>query len=310
MKQYGIHHVTAISGPARRNVEFYTKALGMRLVKRTVNFDDPGTYHLYYGDEAGQPGTILTFFPWAHVAPGRLGVGETQETMLRVPETAIGFWTHRLVELGVPHEAPARRFGETVLQFKDPDGMRLALIGVRGIEDTPGWTGDGIDAENAIRGFHGVSLLLDDSGPTGAILTDVLGFAEVDREDPLIRFRAADTPIGGIVDIRAAGGFLPARMGAGSVHHIAFRAENDEAQSKMVERLADNHRIRTTEQVDRNYFRSVYFREPGGILFEIATDEPGFAIDEPLGELGRSLRLPPALEERRAEIEAVLPKLE
>jgi glyoxalase family protein len=310
MTQHGIHHVTAIAGPARRNLEFYTKALGMRLIKRTVNFDDPGTYHLYYGDEAGQPGTILTFFPWAHVAPGRLGVGETQETMLRVPESAIGFWTHRFVELGIPHETPARRFGETVLPFKDPDGLRLALVGIRGIEDTPGWTGDGIADENAIRGFHGVSLLLDDAGPTGAVLTDVLGFADAGSEDGLIRFRAADTSIGGIVDIRAAGGFLPARMGAGSVHHIAFRAANDEAQANMVAKLAANHRIRTTDQVDRNYFRSVYFREPGGILFEIATDEPGFAIDEPLAELGRSLRLPPALEGRRAEIEAVLPELE
>jgi glyoxalase family protein len=306
----GIHHVTAIAGPARRNLEFYTKALGMRLVKRTVNFDDPGTYHLYYGDENGQPGTILTFFPWAHVAPGRLGVGETQETMLRVPENAIGFWTHRFIELGIPHETPVKRFGETVLPFKDPDGMRLSLIGVKGIEATPGWSSDGIATENAIRGFHGVSLLLEDAGPTGAILTDVLGFAEAAREGALIRFRAEGTEIGGIVDIHAAGGFLPARMGAGSVHHIAFRAANDDAQAAMVAKLADNHRLRTTEQIDRNYFRSVYFREPGGILFEIATDEPGFAIDEAPAELGRSLRLPPALEARRAEIEAVLPELE
>ena len=154
MTRNGIHHVTAIAGPPRRNLEFYTKALGMRLIKRTVNFDDPGTYHLYYGDENGQPGTILTFFPWAHVAPGRLGVGETQETMFRVPESAIGFWTHRFIELGIPHETPVKQFGETVLRFKDPDGMRLALVGVNGIEATPGWTGDGIATENAIRGFH------------------------------------------------------------------------------------------------------------------------------------------------------------
>jgi glyoxalase family protein len=305
----GIHHVTAIAGPPRRNVEFYTKTLGMRLVKRTVNFDDPGTYHLYYGDEAGQPGTILTFFPWAHVAPGRLGVGETQETMLRVPESSIGFWTHRLVELGVPHEAPVRRFDETVLPFKDPDSMRLALVGVRGIDDTPGWTGGGIANENAVRGFHGVSLLLDEAGPTAAILTDVLGLAEAGAEGTLSRFRAEGTQFGAIVDIRAAGGFLPTRMGAGSVHHIAFRAGNDEAQAAMVAKLATNHGIRTTEQIDRNYFRSVYFREPGGILFEIATDEPGFAVDEPASELGQSLKLPAALESRRADIEAVLPEL-
>jgi len=309
MTQNGIHHVTAIAGQARRNVEFYTKTLGMRLIKRTVNFDDPGTYHLYYGDETGQPGTALTFFPWAHVAPGRLGVGETQETMLRVPESAIGFWTHRLVELGVAHEAPVHRFGETVLPFKDPDGMRLALVGVKGIEETPGWTGGGIASENAIRGFHGVSLLLDDARPTGAILTGVLGFAEAGREDTLTRFRAEGTEMGSIVDIRSAGGFLPARMGAGSVHHIAFRAANDETQAAMVAKLAADHGIRTTQQIDRNYFRSVYFREPGGILFEIATDEPGFAVDEPVAELGHSLKLPPALEARRADIEAILPEL-
>ena len=310
MTRNGIHHLTAIAGPSRRNLEFYTKTLGMRLIKRTVNFDDPGTYHLYYGDENGQPGTILTFFPWAHVAPGRLGVGETQETMFRVPESAIGFWTHRFIEFGVPHETPVKRFDETVLPFKDPDGMRLALVGVNGIEATPGWTGDGIATENAIRGFHSVSLLLEAADLTGAILTDVLGMAEAGREGSLIRYRAEGTQIGGVVDIRAAGGFLPARMGAGSVHHIAFRAPNDEAQAAMVTKLAENHRIRTTEQVDRNYFRSVYFREPGGILFEIATDEPGFAIDEAPAELGRSLKLPPALEGRRAEIEAVLPVLE
>ena len=310
MTHNGIHHVTAIAGPARRNMEFYTKALGMRLVKRTVNFDDPGTYHLYYGDETGQPGTILTFFPWAHVAAGRLGIGETQETMLRVPETAIGFWTHRFIELGIPHETPVKRFGETVLPFKDPDGMRLALVGVKGIEATPGWTGGGIALENAVRGFHGASLLLEDAEPTGAILTDVLGFAEAGREDTHIRFRADGTDTGGIIDIRAAGGFLPARMGAGSVHHIAFRAATDEARAAMVAKLAENHGIRTTEQVDRNYFRSVYFREPGGILFEIATDEPGFAVDEPVDQLGASLKLPQVLEASRSGIEAALPSLE
>ncbi len=309
MIHYGIHHVTAIASSVARNLDFYTRTLGMRLVKKTVNFDDPGTYHLYYGDETGQPGSILTFFPWAHVAPGRLGVGEAQETMLRVPESAIGYWTHRLVENGVAHEAPAKRFGQTVLALKDPDGMRLLLVAVPGLEQEPGWSGGDIPAEHAIRGFHGVSLLLDEAAPTAAILTDVLGFTEADRDGSLTRFQANGTDIGGVVDIRAAGEFLPARMGAGSVHHIAFRASGDEAQAEMVERLARNHRIGTTNQLDRNYFRSVYFREPGGVLFEIATDDPGFAVDEPASELGRSLKLPGFLEPRRKEIEAVLPAL-
>src|SRR5580700_7590196 len=167
----GIHHVTAISGKAARNLDFYTRTLGLRLVKKTVNFDDPGTYHLYYGDEAGSPGTILTFFPWEQAAPGKVGVGETFETAFRIPEASLGYWTQRLVERGVPHEAPARRFGETVLAFKDPDGMRLALVAVPGAEAEPGWGGAKVPAEHAIRGFEGVTLALREAKATGAILT-------------------------------------------------------------------------------------------------------------------------------------------
>lgn len=303
----GIHHVTAISGPARRNVDFYTRTLGLRMVKKTVNFDDPGTYHFYYGDETGQPGTILTFFPWEHVAPGRVGIGETEETVFRVPEGSIGYWTHRFVDKGVAFDAPIKRFGESVLSFRDPDGMRLAIAGVPGIANEPAWRESDIPAEHAIRGFHSVNMLLADAVPTGAILTDIFGFTEIGRDGSLTRFKAGDTVIGGIVDIHAVGNFLPGRMGAGSVHHIAFRAADDAAQAAMVKRLADNHGIRATEQRDRNYFRSVYFREPGRVLFEIATDEPGFAADEKAAALGRSLKLPPFLEDRRKEIEAVLP---
>lgn len=310
MQINGIHHVTAISGPARRNLDFYGRVLGLRLVKKTVNFDDPGTYHLYFGDAEAAPGSILTFFPWEHAAPGRLGIGETQETVFRVPEGAIGYWAHRLVEHGVTHDAPVKRFGKTVLAFRDPDGMRLALAGLPGIEDEPAWTESGIPAEHAIRGFHGVSLLLAEAAPTAAILTDVFGFAEVAREDSLIRYRAEGADVGGVIDIRVAGGFLPARQGAGSVHHIAFRAADDAAQDEMVSRLAQNHGIRTTEQRDRNYFRSVYFREPGGVLFEIATDIPGFTVDEPAETLGQALKLPAGLEVHRARIEAVLPALD
>lgn len=309
MRHNGIHHVTAISGPAPRNLAFYAGTLGLRLVKKTVNFDDPGTYHLYYGDEGGQPGTILTFFPWEHAAPGRIGVGQTQETGLRVPESAIGWWAHRFVSRGVPHEIIQKRFGETVLPFTDPDGMKLALVGVPGIVGEAAWATEDIPAEHAIRGFHGVSLLVEDGTRTGAILTDVFGFAETGREGTTTRYRAEGTTHGGIVDIRSAGGFLKGREGAGSVHHIAFRAADDEAQAEMVRRLTEDHGQRVTEQRDRNYFRSVYFREPGGILFEIATDSPGFAVDEPVASLGSALKLPPGLEAQRARIEAVLPAL-
>ncbi|RXF72951.1 ring-cleaving dioxygenase [Hansschlegelia zhihuaiae] len=306
MARNGIHHVTAIAGDARRNLDFYVNVLGLRLVKKTVNFDDPGTYHFYYGDEAGQPGTILTFFPWTHVAPGRLGVGETQETSFRVPERSLGWWTERFVQKGVRHEAPVTRFGETALPFRDPDGMRLALVAVPGAEAEPGWAGGDVPAEHAIRGFHGVSLMLDKAERTAAILTDVFGFAEVGKEGNVTRLKA-DAETGGIVDLNEVGGFLPGRPGGGTVHHVAFRAADDASQAEMVEKLVANHGLVTTEQKDRDYFRSVYFREPGGVLFEIATDEPGFAVDEPAEALGQALKLPRLLEPHRDRIEAVLP---
>jgi glyoxalase family protein len=304
----GIHHVTAISGSPTRNLAFYTGTLGLRFVKRTVNFDDPGTYHLYYGDEAGAPGTILTFFPWEHAAAGRGGVGQALTTAFRVPEGSIGYWAHRLVEKGVEHETPARAFGEPVIAFTDPDGMSLALVGVAGAESEAVWSGGEIPAEHAIRGFHGVTLLLERAAPTGAVLTGVLGFAEAGRDGAHVRYRTGDGA-GGVVDIREAPGFLGGRMGRGSVHHVAFRAADDAEQAAMARKLVADHGLPATEQKDRNYFRSIYFREPGGVLFEIATDAPGFTVDEPLADLGRSLKLPRFLEPRRRQIEAVLPSL-
>jgi glyoxalase family protein len=249
----------------------------------------------------------LTFFPWEHVAAGRLGVGETMETMFKVPEGAIGYWTHRFIEQGVSHQGPVTRFGEKLLAFRDPDGMRLALVAVRDAADAPAWSNDEVPSEHAIRGMHGVSLLQPDVVPTSAILTDVFGFSETAREGAIARFEAAGSKLGGIIDIHVADGFLPGRVGAGSVHHIAFRAADDATQAAMADRLARNHRIQTTEQKDRNYFRSVYFREPGGVLFELATDDPGFSADEPVASLGQTLKLPRFLEPHRKEIEAALP---
>jgi glyoxalase family protein len=306
---HGIHHVTAIAGRPRVNLDFYTRTLGLRLVKKTVNFDDPGTYHFYYGDETGSPGTILTFFPWEQAAPGRGGVGLTQTTAFRIPTRSMSFWTHRLVEKGVKHEALAKRFGDSVLEFTDPAGLSLAVVGVAGAEDEPAWSDGSIPPEHAIRGFHGVTLLLDEAARTGAVLTDVLGFKETGRDGTHVRF-TADSAAGGIVDIREAKGFLAGRMGRGSVHHVAFRAADDAEQARMAHRLVETHRIQPTEQKDRQYFRSVYFREPGGILFEIATDQPGFTVDEPKATLGTDLKLPPFLEGRRKQLEAILPPLE
>jgi glyoxalase family protein len=310
MEASGIHHVTAIAGPARRNLAFYTGALGLRLVKRTVNFDDPGTWHLYFGDGEGRPGTILTFFPWEQTAPGRLGAGQAVETGFRVPEASLEWWAQRLAGRGVAHRAPERRFGLSVLAFADPDGTALALVGVPGAEAEPAWSDGAIPAEHAIRGFHGVTLLLAEAGPTAAVLEDVLGFVPAGSESAVTRFRAPGTDRGGIVDLRVGAGLPPGRMGGGAIHHVAFRAMDDAAQAAMAERLRCRHGLGVTEQKDRCYFRSVYFREPGGVLFEIATDVPGFLVDEPAAALGRALKLPPFLEPRRRAIEAALPALE
>jgi glyoxalase family protein len=305
----GIHHVTAIAGKAARNLDFYRHVTGLRLVKKTVNFDDPGTYHLYYGDRVGHPGTILTFFPWEHAAPGRAGIGFAQQTAFRIPAASIGFWLHRFVDKGVAHEQPEKRFGAPSVSFTDPDGMSLALVGALGGDDEPGLEQGDIPVEHAIRGFHGVTLMLDDAARTAAVLQNVLGFKELGADGALRRFHA-DAAIGGIVDLREAKGFLAGRLGRGSVHHVAFRAADDASQSEMAQKLVADHGLHPTQQIDREYFRSIYFREPGGILFEIATDAPGFAVDEAVETLGRDLKLPPFLEARRQQIEAALPPLD
>jgi glyoxalase family protein len=306
----GIHHVTAIASDPVKNLSFYARNLGLRFVKKTVNFDDPSTYHFYYGDETGRPGTILTFFPWAHAAAGRGGVGETRQTAFRVPLRSIGYWTRRFIEKGISFQPPETRFGESVLPFTDQDGMTLALVGIADAENEPGWSNGEIPAEHAIRGLQGVTLLLDGAQRTAAILTDVFGFREVAREGSLIRFSAAGDVNGSVVDIYEVPEAPRGHQGRGSVHHIAFRAADDVQQAQMTEKLIRAHGRHPTEQKDRKYFRSIYFREPGGVLFEIATDIPGFAVDEPVEALGRGLELPSFLEPRRKEIEGKLPVLE
>ena len=305
-----IHHVTAIAGDPVKNVGFYTRDLGLRFVKKTVNFDDPSTYHFYYGDETGHPGTILTFFPWTNAAAGRRGAGETCQTTFRIPQRSIGYWTERFIEKGIPHDTPEKRFGQSVLPFTDQDGMALALVGVADAENEPGWSNGDIPSEHAIRGLQGVMLLLDSAQKTVAILTDVFDFREVAREGSVIRFAATGDVKGSVVDIHEAAGVLRGHQGRGSVHHIAFRAADDVQQAQMTEKLIHTHGRHPTEQKDRKYFRSIYFREPGGVLFEIATDIPGFAVDEPVEALGRDLELPIFLEPRRKEIEGMLPVLE
>jgi glyoxalase family protein len=305
-----IHHVTAIAGDPVKNLSFYTRDLGLRFVKKTVDFDDPSTYHFYYGDETGSPGTVLTFFPWTNAEAGRRGVGETCQAAFRVPQRSIGYWAKRFIEKGILHQKLEKRFGQSVLPFTDNDGMALALVGIAGAENEPGWSNEDVPSEHAIRGFQGVTLLLDSAQKTAAILTDVFGFREVAREGSVIRFAAAGDVKGSVVDVYEAAGVLRGRQGRGSVHHIAFRAADDVQQAQMTEKLIRTHGRHPTEQKDRKYFRSIYFREPGGVLFEIATDIPGFAVDEPVEALGRDLELPNYLEPRRKEIEGALPVLE
>ena len=306
MRITGIHHVTGISGPAQTNLDFYVGILGLRLVKRTVNFDDPGTYHLYYGDEIGRPGTIMTFFPWALAVRGRSGRGMTTETAFSVPSASIGFWQARFGEFGVEIDSVDVRFDERVMRFRDPDGLPLALVEDALSDDLPGWAAGPIDHKYAIRSFYGVTLASKAPDETARLLTEVLGFEHIGEEDGRVRFRGgADAP-GRIIDI--APSIVLGHQSAGTIHHVAFRARDDEEQLAWQERVAATG-LRVTDVRDRKYFRSIYFREPGGILFEIATDAPGFTADENAEALGSRLMLPDWLEERRPQIEGSLPPL-
>lgn len=300
----GLHHVTAMAADPRRNVAFYTRTLGLRLVKKTVNFDDPSVYHLYYGDETGTAGSILTFFPWPHAARGVRGSGEPVETAFLVPAGALDAWERRLADLGIEARRE-QRFGQARLVFADPDDMRLALVEAGDLSDSPGWAADGIDAEIAIRRIGGVTLAVSDMAGTARVLTDVFGYSEAGSEGDMKRFVSVSGS--DAIDLRPSPP-VRGRMGAGSVHHVAFRAATDGEQAAMAQSLVAG-RIGVTEQKDRNYFRSVYFREPSGVLFEIATDEPGFAVDEAVEELGTALKLPAQYEAQRSRIEAVLPPL-
>jgi glyoxalase family protein len=304
----GLHHITAICSEPRKNVAFYTRDLGLRMVKKTVNFDDPGTWHLYFGDETGSPGTVLTFFAWP-LPRGRNGIGMAVETAFAIPESARSYWLKRFKDRGVRHDAPEQRFGETVLPLNDPDGGRLELIATPAVESLPGWSNGDVPAEHAIRGFYGVSLWVGATDPTAKVLTNAFGFRPRGREGNRHRFVATGGPIGGVVDIRTAPNFPAGQQGAGSIHHVAFRAADDRAQTDMVGSLRALG-LKTTDQIDRQYFRSIYFREPGGVLFEIATDEPGFTVDEPKEKLGHTIKLPAWYEPKRAEIEAALPPLD
>jgi glyoxalase family protein len=308
---HGLHHVTAIASDPQRNVDFYTGVLGLRLVKTTVNFDDPGTYHLYYGDEAGRPSTILTFFPWRDVDRGRQGTGLTTATAFSIPPESLGWWQKHLAEHGAdvvdpPRDRDTAGRAEEVLTFRDPDGLVIDLVASPG-DARSGWDGvAAIPVEHAVHGLHSVTLTERELDPTASMLTGLLGM-HAEGGDARARFDMGDAP-GAVLDVTATTGAPEGLQAGGTVHHVAFRAPDGATQERWRTQLVDAG-LEVTPVLDRQYFTSIYFREPGGVLFEIATDRPGFDVDEPLLELGRHLKLPPWLEPTRAQIEASLPPL-
>lgn len=302
----GIHHVTAIAADPQQNLDFYVGVLGMRLVKRSVNQDDPGTYHFFYADAEGHPGSDLTFFPWPRAPSGRQGTGLTTEVALAVPRGTLEFWSERLKRAGRAPRATEERFGERVLALADPHGLPLALVETADPRDFTPWDAGPVPAEVQVRGLHAVRLLERGYDPTSRVLEDVLGFTALRDEDGWRRYGAMGGGSGKVLEVRAEPGGAPGRMGTGVVHHIAFRVADATVQ-RAVRARVQAAGLEPTPVIDRFWFRSVYFREPGGVLFELATDGPGFAADEDPRHLGEHLVLPPWLEPDREAITAVLP---
>lgn len=304
----GLHHITAIAGNAQQNFDFYTKTIGLRLVKKTVNFDDPGTYHLYYGDEVGHAGTILTFFPWDGIGQGTEGVGMATEIGYAVPAGSLEFWKNRFEQSKVKTSEVAERFGEQFLTFKDPDGLSLSLIVPEVADLRKPWETEDIKADTATKGFHSTTLTLQSIDPTAKVLTDIFGYRLLSQEGNRYRFITDAVENASIVDLLETPADTRGRNAAGTNHHIAFRVENEEVQMAFREKIMSKN-LNITPKIDRDYFYSLYFREPGGVLFEIATDNPGFTVDEPLSELGTHLMLPQQHEHLRADLDKLLPKL-
>lgn len=301
----GLHHLTAIVGDPQQNVDFYTRVLGQRLIQKTVNFDDPGTYHLYYGDEVGTPGTILTFFPWPGAPQGRKGTGQIIDISFSIAATALDYWIDRLSKHGVAITGPTTRFDEQVISFFDPHGLSLELVTHRDEELHSGWKKGPIPQAYAIRGFSSVTLAEAHQELTATMLTDVLGFRLLQQEGNRFRYEVGAGGPGARVDVLSLPDQPRGRIAVGTVHHVAWRTEDDAHQLNWRQHLL-SHGNNVTSVQDRQYFHSIYFHEPGGVLFEIATDPPGFTIDEPVEQLGTHLKLPAWLESQRSQIEKVL----
>jgi glyoxalase family protein len=302
----GIHHITALAGNAQRNYDFYVKSLGMQLVKKSVNQDDPGTYHLFYGNANGSPGSGLTFFPWPMARQGKPGLGEAVKVALAVPEDSVHYWAEHFGEEGIDFDGPYDRFGQQAIGFKDPDRLQLELVFDEQSEQLPGWDQGTVPAQYGIRGFRGTTLRLKEASPTADVLKKVFGFQETDSTEHA-KLYTTDAPIGGSVIIEE-GKDKPSSNGRGIIHHVAFRAKDQDEQNSMREKVLEMG-LNPTEVIDRHWFYSVYFRSPGGVLFEIATDGPGYAVDEDADKLGQKLILPPWLESRREMIEKRLPEI-
>ena len=304
----GLHHITAIASDPQQNVDFYTGVLGLRLVKITINYDDPGSYHFYYGDEAGSPGSILTFFAWPGGYPGKRGTAQATTTSFSVPEGSLGDWQKRFDQHHVRYEPPVRRWDEEAMTFYDPDGLQLELVAHLEAEERAAWSEGPIPVAYATRGFHSVTLSLRDKTRTAKLLTETMGFQLLREEGTRSRYIAGEHGTARTLDILTLPDLAQGSVGVGSVHHVAWRTPTDAQQQAWQETLL-KQRYQVSQIMDRQYFHSIYFREPGGVLFEIATDSPGFVADESLESLGTQLRLPEWLEPNREQIQRRLLKL-
>jgi glyoxalase family protein len=304
----GLHHITAIASDAKRNYQFYTKVLGLRLVKKTVNFDDPKTYHFYYGDEVGHAGTILTFFPWEGIGRGQTGTGMATQIGYSISGESLSFWEERFNRFTVKQGNITEKFGEEYLSFQDPDGLIINLIVPKSIDERKPWETDEVNAQVAIKGFHSVTLTLKNIKATAAILTDILGYQLQEQQGNHYRFITNAVDTANIIDMVESPVEPRGHGAAGTNHHVAFRVKDEGILMNYREKVLSKG-LNITPKINRDYFFSLYFREPGGVLFELATENPGFTVDEPLDELGTHLKLPHQYESERAKIEKILPVL-
>ena len=303
----GIHHVTAITGDVQRNVDFYVSVLGLRFIKKTVNFDVPDTYHIYFGDRLGTPGTALTFFGWPHLPWGPAGSGQVTVISFAVPAASLDYWFGRLRELGA-QPSQSSRFGADVVTFKDPDQFQLELVGHASDDRWVPWPQGPVDPELAIRGFHSVGLGVSDAEPSRRFLRETMGFQEVAREGRRTRLATGGGTPSSMVELLEDPDLPRGEEAVGTVHHVAWRAADDAHELAWRDKLVEAGR-QVTPVIDRKYFHSIYFREPGGVLFEIATDQPGFTVDEAPEALGSALQLPPQYEGRRENLKFNLPPI-